>query len=194
MIRLLTIVLFLAGVLPGCTYLRETPSYREEGRTRFGPSPAPTSSETHEPSIDADSGFYQQKSKVLGYNLNGNENPALLKEVKKWLGTPYLYGGNTLSGADCSGFVGMVYKQVYNISLDRITINMAQNTRRVNKRHLQEGDLVFFSINSRRVSHVGIYLSNNRFVHASSSRGVVVDSLDNDYFSRHFAFGGRIRK
>jgi lipoprotein Spr len=64
----------------------------------------------------------------------------------------------------------------------------------VNRRNLREGDLVFFKINNRKVSHVGIYISNNKFVHASTSRGVVVNDLDEEYYARRFAYGGRVRR
>lgn len=172
----------------GCTYLRETPSYREaelqerrEARERARAQPAP-----------AEASFYEEYSHRLGYTLNGNENPDLLREVASWLGTPYRYGGTTKRGADCSGFAKAVYREVYGINLERVTVNMAQNSRRVNKRNLREGDLVFFRINSRRISHVGIYLSNNKFVHASTSRGVIVSDLGEDYYSRNFAFGGQV--
>ncbi|MBW6479020.1 MAG: C40 family peptidase [Bacteroidales bacterium] len=179
------IVLFF---LHSCTYLRETPSYREaelqerretRQRARTGVTPA-------------ESAFYEEYSGILGYSLNGTENPVLLREVAGWLGIPYRYGGTTKAGADCSGFAKMVYLEVYGINLERVTVNMAQNSRRIGKRNLREGDLVFFRINGRRISHVGIYLSNNKFVHASTSRGVIVSDLDEDYYSRNFAFGGRV--
>lgn len=179
----------------GCTYMRETPSYREEGRERFSPRPTvdqpppPT-----EPYQTESQSFYQRKSQKLGYTLTGNENPELLREIVQWLGTPYLYGGNTHYGVDCSGFVRVVYHRVFDILLDRVTVGMAQKSHKVNRRHLREGDLVFFKIKSRRVSHVGIYISQNKFVHASSSRGVVVNDLDEPYYQKHFAFGGRVRK
>jgi hypothetical protein len=179
------IVLFF---LHSCAYLRETPSYREaelqerreaRQRARTGVTPA-------------ESAFYVEYSGILGYSLNGTENPVLLREVAGWLGTPYRYGGTTKAGADCSGFAKVVYLEVYDINLERVTVNMAQNSRRIGKRNLREGDLVFFRINGRRISHVGIYLSNNKFIHASTSRGVIVSDLDEDYYSRNFAFGGRV--
>ena len=179
------IVLFF---LHSCTYLRETPSYREaelqerrevRQRARTGVTPA-------------ESSFYDEYSGILGYSLNGTENPELLREVAGWLGTPYQYGGTTKAGADCSGFAKEVYLDVYGINLERVTVNMAQSSRRISKRNLREGDLVFFRINGRRISHVGIYLSNNKFIHASTSRGVIVSDLDENYYSRNFAFGGRV--
>ncbi len=176
------IVLFF---LHSCTYLRETPSYREaelqERRAARARSAAPETAD-----------FYAEFSRILGYSLNGDENPELLREVAGWLGTPYRFGGTTKAGADCSGFAKAVYLKVYGINLERVTVNMAQTSRRIGKRNLREGDLVFFRINGRRISHVGIYLSNNKFIHASTSRGVIVSDLDENYYSRNFAFGGRV--
>jgi murein DD-endopeptidase / murein LD-carboxypeptidase len=181
--------LFLASFLiTSCTYLRETPSYREdELRARRASSPA-------RPAEPAEAGFYNEYSRKLGYNLSGKENPELIREVGSWIGTSYRYGGNTRAGADCSGFAKAVYQQVYGIDLARITVNMAQNSSRISKRRLQEGDLVFFRISGRKISHVGIYLGNNKFVHASTSRGVIVSDLDEPYYAQRFAFGGRVSR
>ena len=171
-----------------CSYMRDTPSFREQeiqqsqGRGR---TPAPQPETT---------GFYADFSNKFGYALNGNENPELLREIAGWLGVPYRFGGTTKSGADCSGFALKVYQKVYDINLARVTTNMVQNSRRVNQRSLREGDLVFFRINGRKISHVGIYISNNRFAHASTSRGVIISSLDEKYYNDRFAFGGRVRR
>lgn len=189
-ISLLYSGLVILFFLHGCTYLRETPSYREaelqeqreaRQRARAGITPAEAS-------------FYEEYSDILGYTLNGYENPELLQEVAGWLGTPYLYGGVNKSGADCSGFAKAVYLEVYGINLERVTVNMAKKSRRISKHKLLEGDLVFFRINSRRISHVGIYLSNNKFIHASLSRGVIISDLDEDYYRKNFAFGGRVSR
>jgi murein DD-endopeptidase / murein LD-carboxypeptidase len=141
----------------------------------------------------SEKGSYREYSQKFGYTLNGNENEKLLKEIISWLGTPYLYGGATRRGADCSGFAKEVYKAVYGIDLFRSTSDMVKNGRRINnKSRLQEGDLVFFRISGRNISHVGIYISNGYFAHASTSRGVVVDNLEQKYYADRFAFGGRV--
>ncbi|MFN3554388.1 MAG: C40 family peptidase [Bacteroidales bacterium] len=186
--RLKVFLLFISlSFLISCSYLRETPSFRE-GESTSGRQPRRPASQRE------NANFYTEHSRLLGYTLNGNENPALIREVASWMGTPYRAGGTTRAGADCSGFVKMVYRAVYNIDLDRVTVHMAQNSSRVNKRNLREGDLVFFRINGRKISHVGIYLSNNKFIHASTSRGVMVNDLDEAYYSQRFAFGGRVRR
>lgn len=133
-------------------------------------------------------------SRHLGIPLEGKEDPALIREVAGWIGTPYRYGGTSHSGVDCSGFIGHVYRNVYGINLPRTTAAIASDAGRVSRRRLSEGDLVFFRTKSRwRISHAGIYLGNGYFVHASSSRGVIVSSLEEPYYSRRYARGGRFR-
>ncbi len=141
-----------------------------------------------------DAAFYNEYSQKLGFRLSGKENPSLIREVARWTGTPYRYGGTTPAGADCSGFVWKVYRDVFDIELERTTRSMAKETRRVGRSRLQEGDLVFFRTKGRKISHVGIYLGNNHFIHASSSRGVIVSNLDEAYYSQRFHKGGRVRK
>ncbi len=129
----------------------------------------------------------------LNMPLTGQENPDLIKTAARWLGTPHRLGGSTPAGADCSGFVWAVYRDVYGESIPRTTREMASESRRVRQGRLQEGDLVFFRTKGWRISHVGIYLGNGHFVHASTSRGVIVNELNEDYYRRNFARGGRFR-
>lgn len=138
--------------------------------------------------------FYQEHSRKLGFHLSGKENPALIAEVSSWMGSPYRHGGFTRQGADCSGFVWQVYRQVYGYSVPRTTDAMASVSRKVRPRRLKEGDLVFFRINKgRKVSHVGIYLGQDKFIHASTYRGVIVSDLNEYYYARRIVYGGRIR-
>ena len=135
----------------------------------------------------------EQFSRRLGIPLSGRENPVLIRELDLWVGTPYRYGGSTPAGADCSGFVRAVYRNVYGIQLPRTTAQQASETRRIRQHRLQEGDIVFFRTKGRKVSHSGIYISNGYFVHASTSRGVIVSNLDEKYYARRFVRGGRPR-
>jgi len=132
-------------------------------------------------------------SQRLGMPLTGRENASLIREVSNWMGMPFRLGGSTRSGTDCSGFIWAVYREVYNVSLPRTTEEMAYETRRIRRRNLREGDLVFFRMQRRKLSHAGIYLGNGYFAHATTSRGVMVNSLDEPYYRRRFARGGRVR-
>ncbi|NTW33857.1 MAG: C40 family peptidase [Bacteroidetes bacterium] len=140
------------------------------------------------------SDFTKKYSKILDVELTGKEDKKFIEELAKWLGTPYLYGGTTLKGVDCSGFVQTVYKNVYNISLYRTAYDLVKNGELINKKNLKTGDLVFFKINSDKVSHVGIYIKDGKFIHASSSKGVIVSKLSDAYYAKYFYSGGRIKK
>jgi murein DD-endopeptidase / murein LD-carboxypeptidase len=136
-------------------------------------------------------------SSILNANnsISKLKNKALEREVKLWLGTPYRMGGTTKSGTDCSGFVGNVYSAVYGIKLTRSSKDMVKEVSKTIKkpRKLKEGDLVFFKIKGNRVSHVGIYLNDGNFVHASTSRGVIINNLNEDYYKKRFYRGGRFK-
>ncbi len=125
--------------------------------------------------------------------FTGRENPELIKEVASWMGTPYLYGGTTRAGADCSGFVHVIYRDFYKMMIPRTVADMARESWRVRPGRLQEGDLLFFRMKGLKVSHVGLYLGQGYFVHVSTSRGVMVNNLNQDYYATRFIRGGRFR-
>lgn len=118
----------------------------------------------------------------------------LVKEAKSWLGTKYKYGGCSKDGTDCSGFVMQVYLKVYDIKLPRTSKQQHEYCKAIKKTQLKVGDLVFFATGKNRntVSHVGLYIGNNEFIHASSSKGVVVSRLDQNYYLRTYVSGGRV--
>ena len=129
----------------------------------------------------------------LGVDIGPKDHHALYLEAAQWIGTPYRSGGQSRRGTDCSGFVRQVYKAAYGIDLPRNTDQQMDATSRVRRGKLREGDLVFFhGSRKRRVNHVGIYLKDGKFVHASTSRGVMVSRLDEDYWDEHWMRGGRI--
>lgn len=127
----------------------------------------------------------------LGVSAGQLKNERLYIFIDEWEGTPYRYGGTTKSGADCSGFVGALYQDVYKKQLPRTTSQLDQGTKTIAKNNLQEGDIVFFDIEGKKNAHVGVYLVNNKFVHASSSKGVTISDLENPYYKKAFAKGGR---
>lgn len=130
----------------------------------------------------------------LGMDIGPRDNHALYLEAARWIGTPYRSGGQSLRGTDCSGFVRQVCQKVYGIELPRSTTEQVEEGKRVRRHKLREGDLVFFHGRKRRqASHVGIYLKDGKFVHASTSRGVMVSRLDEDYWDGHWLRGRRIK-
>jgi len=119
---------------------------------------------------------------------------ALYSFIDNWMGTPYMYGGSTKDGIDCSSFTSTLLQAIFNLSVPRTAKEQYDACVRVHKNDLREGDLVFFKTQGSRrgVSHVGVYIGNNYFVHSSTSSGVMISNLDEDYFSTRFVSGGRL--
>lgn len=109
-----------------------------------------------------------------------------------WKGTPYRLGGNSKRGIDCSAFVQIGYSSVFNQRLPRTTGELATVGQWIPLREAVKGDLVFFKT-GRRMRHVGIYLGNDQFLHASTSQGVVISRLDNPYWRQTFWQARRVR-
>lgn len=132
----------------------------------------------------------------LDLDIDLKDNHKLYVESAHWVGVPYRYGGNSKQGIDCSGLTCHIYKKVYHKKLKRSANEQhTQNCQRIAKRKLQEGDLVFFhnGKQKRTATHVGIYLKNGQFIHASTRNGVIVSQLDEDYYKKCWMQGGRVR-
>ena len=120
-------------------------------------------------------------------------NITLLKKIDEWIGTPYVYGGSTKNGVDCSYFALDVMQVTFNKKLNRTAAEQYAQSKRINWNELKEGDLIFFKTQGpNKVSHVGIYLSNNKFVHASSKKGVTISDLSEPFYQRTLFSMGRI--
>jgi murein DD-endopeptidase / murein LD-carboxypeptidase len=124
--------------------------------------------------------------------IDSAADPYLYYKVYEWIGTKYKYAGETKKGIDCSGFVSEMYREVYCIMLSGGSRDIFPVTTPVEKSELKEGDLLFFRIKKGQISHVGIYLGNNKFAHASVKSGVIISDLDEEYYKRYFYKGGRI--
>ncbi|MGU9957992.1 MAG: NlpC/P60 family protein [Arenicellales bacterium WSBS_2016_MAG_OTU3] len=111
--------------------------------------------------------------------------------LNNWMGTPYHYGGTTRNGIDCSGLVLNTYRDLYGLQMPRRAREQASVGKSVRKTRLTPGDLVFFKTGLRD-RHVGIYLGNKQFVHASESRGVRVSSIDEPYWSKRYWKASRV--
>lgn len=119
-------------------------------------------------------------------------NINLLKLIDEWWGTSYCMGGSTKNCIDCSAFSQIIEQSIYNINLPRTAQEQYNLSRHIGIEELNEGDLVFFNTGGRDVSHVGIYLLNNKFVHAATSGGVMVNDLNDNYWKSRFKGAGRV--
>jgi cell wall-associated NlpC family hydrolase len=119
----------------------------------------------------------------------------LEKFVRSWLHVPYQYGGLSRSGVDCSGFSLLALRQVYSLHIPRTAADQYAEGITVRQQALLPGDLVFFrNIRNRGIDHVGIYLGDGRFAHATETAGVVVSHMNEAYYQEHFAGACRYRK
>jgi cell wall-associated NlpC family hydrolase len=118
---------------------------------------------------------------------------ALLRFVDEWYGVPYKYGGKDKNGIDCSAFSSLLLLNVYGITAGGSAQGMYEQCKTVEVAELKEGDLVFFKIESKKVSHVGVYLMNNKFIHATTRKGVMINDLNETYYKKYFFAGGKLK-
>lgn len=122
-------------------------------------------------------------------------NIPLLEKIDEWWGTPYALGGSSKRGVDCSYFTLDVMNAIYNTSLRRTAAEQYEQSEKIDWTELKEGDLIFFKTDgSRNISHVGIYMTNNKFAHASTSQGVTISDLSEPYWQRRLYSLGRVLK
>ena len=142
---------------------------------------------------------YVTTTKSDGGNTGGGSKPSgsigetIVATAKQYMGAPYVYGGMSPSGFDCSGFVNYVYK-LCGYSMSRVASSIYNNNGTyVEKANLQLGDLVFFASNSSSIGHVGIYIGNGQFIHSSSGAGcVVISDLSSSYYLKNYVGAKRI--
>ena len=120
------------------------------------------------------------------------KNTKMFEFIDEWYGTPYRLGGTTKKGVDCSAFSQFLFASVYGFSIPRTAREQYNLTNRISRTELKEGDLIFFNTRGG-VSHVGVYLQNNKFVHASTSGGVMVSDIFEEYWVRRFVGVGRLK-
>jgi lipoprotein Spr/probable lipoprotein NlpC len=136
--------------------------------------------------------FNSCKSSGVAVNTTSSKQSKLEQVYKKYKGTPYKYGGTTSRGFDCSGFVQRTYMDAFKQKLPRTTKAMMKKGKKISKSQLEIGDLVFFHP-TRRYYHVGIYLGNGTFMHASSSRGVIKSKLSLKYWQKSYVTARRVQ-
>jgi len=131
---------------------------------------------------------------VMGVSKGSLKNKDLYYFIDDWLGAPHKMGGLTKSGIDCSAFIIEVYKNIYSIDLPRTSRDMAESIKRKYTKDLKEGDLVFFSFGKKSIDHVGIYLHNNKFLHVSTKKGVIISDLTDPWYGNFLERCGSFKK
>ncbi|MCX2574447.1 C40 family peptidase [Pedobacter sandarakinus] len=124
--------------------------------------------------------------------MSNLKSKQLYRFITDWTGVKYRFGGLDKNGIDCSGFAFLLEKEIYGINLPRISRDQANAVRSKDVSRLKEGDLLFFSFGGRDVDHVGVYLNNGFFVHASTTRGVIVDDLTLPAYQRVLVKSGSV--
>lgn len=135
----------------------------------------------------------EKYAQILNVDESKIDNVKLYSFIDEWYGVPYKYGGKNKSGIDCSNFTSTLYNSVYSKPLAGSSASIFEQCKIISKSNLEEGDLVFFKIDGDKISHIGIYLQNNKFVHATTKKGVMVDDLDEVYYKKYFYKAGRLK-
>ena len=144
-------------------------------------------------SYDALLSLPNKYANLLGVAPTELTNTLLLSQMEKWYGTQYCFGGSTDSCIDCSSFTQVILRDVYNVKIPRNAQQQFDARTKIEVENLKEGDLVFFNTVSASmiITHVGVFVCNNKFVHASTSKGVTISDLSEKYFAKAFRGAGR---
>ena len=118
---------------------------------------------------------------------------ALLKAFDDWEGTRYSFGGDSANGIDCSALTRRIYRSVFSFELPRVSTDQIKEGTIVNRNDLKPGDILYFRPENR-VNHTAVYIGNSLFINASSSKGVILSSLDSTYWGKYFIYGVRVEK
>lgn len=145
-------------------------------------------------STSRESAIVEAYSEKLEVPKSSITNYKLYNFIDLWYGTPYKYGGRSRSGIDCSDFVSLLLQSAYNTDISGDVADLYKQCKPIKSAQLKEGDLVFFKINKKSLSHVGVYLQNHKFVHASVHAGVIIDDLGETYYKKYFCCAGRVLK
>lgn len=145
----------------------------------------------NEPLVSKIDSFYQK----FTISLRSCDKPELYQEIFKWYKTCYHYGGNSAKGIDCSHFVNMLYEKIYGVKLNSSAASIYTQCKPVkgSKDDFAEGDLLFFKIKRKRISHIGIYLQHGKFAHASTQSGVIISDLSEAYYKKRFFRAGKVQ-
>lgn len=146
------------------------------------------------PTTTSSSNILIKYEKIIGVKLI---NEKLYSVIDQWVGVPYRYSGKSKSGIDCSNFTCQILRDVFQFpsSYYFSSAKLAEQGKKINLENAKEGDVVFFAMSTgSKISHVGVYLVNNKFVHASTSKGVIISSLTEEYYKTRYVGVYRLNK
>jgi lipoprotein Spr len=193
-LKTLALLLIVIGLFSRCGSAKNkvtatpTPQFEHELLSKKNKTKPHPSSEKSEP--DHETNDLPINTPALNFFISRKDELELF--INDWHGVPHRMGGTSKKGVDCSGFVIVAYRDVLNLNFkSRRAQDLFSEMEPIDEEDLAYGDLVFFKIKGRRIDHVGIYLGNNKFAHASSNRGVMESSLEQEYFQKRFFKGGR---
>ena len=218
--RLTSVLLFLLGIASSCSSLRQTTASTPQSKPavvnrnpkfleNISVTPESSTSQSSElnrsgrkNSSKAGQGSYSSDIEkatslqfkyalLLNTEVEEIHDPVLFQFIDDWYGTRYCMGGTTKNCVDCSAFVQTFFSSVYGLTIPRTAKEQYSATDKIPVTKLKQGDLLFFNTTGG-VSHVGIYLQNNKFVHASTSGGVMISDMSEPYYSRRFIRAGRV--
>lgn len=152
-----------------------------------------TSTKTSEPSNHSSSSVRKKYAEKLGVSESDIKNEKLYQFINDWYGVKYKYGGKDKAGVDCSGLTAALYLAVYKKTISSNTKDLVSEVKKIKESDLKEGDLLFFNTNGKSISHVGVYLQNNKFVHASTKKGVMISDLNEPYFKQTYVSSGKVK-
>jgi lipoprotein Spr len=129
-----------------------------------------------------------------GIEIDSCNYHLLYDEAYNWMNTPYKYAGNSKNGIDCSSLIKNIYSKIYNLKLSGSSSYIYAQTKEISdKNELKEGDLLFFKINKKQISHIGIFLKDGYFIHSSVNKGVTISNLNEKYYQKYYFTAGRIQ-
>jgi lipoprotein Spr len=146
---------------------------------------------SHDVNIEGAGALQIKYSLLLDVEVELIKNINLFRLIEEWYGTRYVYGGATRKGIDCSALMQVFFTSLYGIALPRTARAQYDQCQQISRTELREGDLLFFNTTGG-VSHVGMYLANNKFVHSSSSNGVTISDMFDPYYASRMIGAGRV--
>jgi lipoprotein Spr len=170
-------------------YLSACKHHQSVSTSSGNPKPKPEVLKAEKPS----NSIKKQYAVKLGVSESDIKNESLYRFINEWSGVPYKYAGKNKNGIDCSGLTTTLYLNLYKKTISSSTKALVGEVKKIKESDLKEGDLVFFITNEKSISHVGVYLQNNKFVHASTKKGVMISDLNEPYFKKTYACSGRVK-